>query len=87
MAWAFVIIDFVGLSEFFVPYYGAVVLSGTVAAIVMPRIPPLSRKRDVYYEQAGKQLTEALPPGRHLWSWGFELAARRARRAPRALAL
>ena len=87
VAWAFVIIDFVGLSEFFVPYYGAVVLSGTVAAIVMPRIPPLSRKRDVYYEQAGKQLTEALSPGRHLWSWGFELAARRARRAPRALAL
>ena len=82
VAFALVILNFVGLGDLFVPYYGAIVLSGTVAAIIMPRIPPLSRKRDVYYGPAGKQIAEELPPGRSLWSWGFELAVWRARRAP-----
>ena len=84
VAFALVIINFVGLGELFLPYYGAIVLSGTVAAIIMPRIPPLSRKRDVYYAPAGKQIAEELPPGRSLWSWGLELAVTRACRAPAA---
>ena len=87
LAFALVIIDFVGLSELFVPYYGAILLAGLVAAIIMPRLPPLSRKRDIYYELAGKQITEDLPPGRSLLSWGFELAVWRARRAPTVSAL
>lgn len=87
LAFALVIIDFVGLSELFVPYYGAILLAGVVAAIIMPRLPPLSRKRDIYYELAGKQITEDLPPGRSLLSWGFELAVWRARRAPTVSAL
>jgi nucleoside recognition membrane protein YjiH len=87
LAFALVIINFVALGEYFVPYYGAIVLSGTVAAIIMPRIPPLSWKRDVYYGPAGKQIAEELPEGRSLWSWGLELAVARARRAPTAVAL
>ena len=87
LAFALVIIDFVGLSELFLPYYGAILLAGVVAAIIMPRLPPLSRKRDIYYELAGKQITEDLPPGRRLLSWGFELAVWRARRAPTVSAL
>ena len=87
LAFALVIIDFVGLSELFLPYYGAILLAGLVAAIIMPRLPPLSRKRDIYYELAGKQITEDLPPGRSLLSWGFELAVWRARRAPTVSAL
>ena len=87
LAFALVIIDFVGLSELFLPYYGAILLAGVVAAIIMPRLPPLSRKRDIYYELAGKQITEDLPPGRSLLSWGFELAVWRARRAPTVSAL
>ena len=47
----------------------------------------MSRKRDIYYELAGKQITEDLPPGRSLLSWGFELAVWRARRAPTVSAL
>ena len=82
VAFAFVIINFVDLGELFVPYYGTIVLSGTVAATIMPRIPPLSRKRDVYYAPAGKQISEELPQGRTLWSWSLELAVGRARRAP-----
>ena len=87
LAFALVIIDFVGRSELFLPYYGAILLAGVVAAIIMPRLPPLSRKRDIYYELAGKQITEDLPPGRSLLSWGFELAVWRARRAPTVSAL
>lgn len=82
VAFAFVIADFLDMGELFFPYYGTIVLSGVVAAIIMPRIPPLSRKRDVYYEDAGRQIVEDRPAGRSLASWGLELALARARRAP-----
>ncbi len=82
VAFAFVIIDFLGLGALFVPYYGAIVLSGTIAAVIMPRIPPLSRKRDEYYGPAGKQIAEERPDGEGLWAWGMDLAVQKARRAP-----
>lgn len=87
VAFALVIINFIGLGEMFLPFYGTVVLSGTVAAIIMPRIPPLSRKRNEYYAPAGKQIAEEVPPGRSLLSWALELAVWRARRAPGPAAL
>ena len=87
VAFALVIVNFIGLGELFLSYYGTVVLAGTVAAVIMPRIPPLSRKRDEYYAPAGKQIAEEVPPGRNLLSWGIELAVWRARRAPGPVAL
>ncbi len=82
VAFAFVIIEFLDLGALFVPYYGAIVLSGTIAAVIMPRIPPLSRKRDVYYGPVGKQIAEERPDGEGLWAWGMDLAVQKARRAP-----
>ena len=82
VAFAFVIIEFIGLVHLFLPYYGTVLVAGAMAAIIMPRIPPLSRKSDNYYAPIGKQLAEESPRTRSLLSWGLELAILRARRAP-----
>ena len=82
VAFAFVIIEFIGLVHLFLPYYGTVLVAGTMAAIIMPRIPPLSRKSDNYYAPIGKQLAEESPKTRSLLSWGLELGILRARRAP-----
>ena len=82
VAFAFVIIEFIGLAHLFLPYYGTVLVAGAMAAIIMPRIPPLSRKSDNYYAPIGKQLAEESPRTRSLLSWGLELAILRARRAP-----
>src|SRR5690606_19702988 len=45
-----VVLNQVGLTKYFGIYYLTVALAGIVAAIIMPRIPPLSRKKDTYYQ-------------------------------------
>ena len=48
VAFAKVVADFAGVGEHFLPLYGAVAVSGIAAAIILPRLPPLSRKKDRY---------------------------------------
>lgn len=76
-----IVADAVGLSHLFPQYYAVVVLAGLIAAIITPRLPPLSRIPDAYSE-AGKQLTEDLEPDGGLWRAGIDAAVKRAERAP-----
>lgn len=48
ITFSIVILSYMNLDHLFVPYYVTIVLSGFVAALVLPRIPPLSRKPDTY---------------------------------------
>ncbi|PTX48488.1 nucleoside recognition membrane protein YjiH [Melghirimyces profundicolus] len=66
------------LDHLFVPYYLTIVIAGFVAAVVMPRIPPLSRKPDDYYKGAFKKLDERIPAGNTAFGWGIRQAAVRA---------
>ncbi|MDQ0339840.1 nucleoside recognition membrane protein YjiH [Caldalkalibacillus uzonensis] len=61
ITFSLVVISFLDLGHLFVPFYLTVTLAGIVAAIVMPRTPPLSRKEDTYYEPVGKQINETIP--------------------------
>ena len=81
VAFAVVVIDTIGLLDYFVPYYGAIFASGMVAAVILPRIPPLSRKRDEYHEGAERQ-GESLPENQSALSWGLSQAKERAASAP-----
>lgn len=72
------IISQVKLGHMFVPFYLTVLFSGLVAAIIMPRIPPLSRKKDTYHIDNGKSKEEAIPSGYNPLSWGLKVAADRA---------
>lgn len=47
ITFSLVVIDTVGLSSMFLPFYLTVTLASLVAAIIMPKLPPLSRKKDV----------------------------------------
>ena len=73
-----VVLDQVGLIHLFGPYYLAVSLAGVIAAIIMPRIPPLSRKKDDYFTGDKKDLGEDIPKGFTTVSWGTHLATNRA---------
>lgn len=73
-----VVLDQVGLIHLFGPYYLAVSLAGVIAAIIMPRIPPLSRKKDDYFTGDKKDLGEDIPKGFTTVSWGTHLAINRA---------
>lgn len=62
----------------FVQFYATVVVCGVVAAVVCPRIPPLSWKKDTYYGPVGKQINEEVPDGISTLQWGFQKAVEKA---------
>ncbi|MGA9287189.1 MAG: YjiH family protein [Anaerobacillus sp.] len=78
IAFSLVVISFIGLEEMFVPFYFTVVVAGLTAAIICPRIPPLSRKADTYYEGTGKQISEDVPEGVSSFKWGMQKALEKA---------
>ena len=81
VAFSLVVANVVGIGHLFLPFYIAVSLACVVAAIIMPRIPPLSRKPDTYYEPVGKQIDDNIPEGVSLVKWGFKEARRKASEA------
>ncbi len=86
VAFAVVVINFVNLGRYFLHFYGAIFVSGMVAAMVLPRIPPLSRVPNVRVGPEEPQ-NEVAPTGRGPVSWGLELAKQRAAEVPPAAAM
>lgn len=78
ITFSLIVISQVGLAKMFVPFYATVVLSGLVAAIIMPRIPPLSWKPDTYYNGEEKEEKELIPEGYSPLKWGYSKAVERA---------
>ena len=76
-----IVAQFVGLSHLFVEYYLTVVVAGLIAALITPRIPPLSRIPDLYSE-VGKQLNEDVSTAGGLWKAGLTKALDKAQHAP-----
>lgn len=76
-----IVADSVGISHLFLQYYAVVVICGLVAALITPRLPPLSRIPDDYSE-AGQQLHEDLDPAGGLLRAGAKAALSRAAAAP-----
>lgn len=74
-----VIISQVGLSHLFVPFYLTILLAGVVAAVVSPRIPPLSRKADTYITDTADTDQETIPEGYTPFAWGMSQAVEKAR--------
>lgn len=82
VAFCLVVVDYIGINHLFGEYYLAVVVAGIAAAVITPRLPPLSRKKDLYYAASGKQISEHVPPGESMLGWGCKLAMVRAKNAP-----
>ncbi|RWZ58056.1 YjiH family protein [Halobacillus fulvus] len=78
IAFSLVIASFLSIDHMFVSFYFTVVVCGIVAAIICPRIPPLSWKKDTYYEPVGKQMAEEVPEGVSTFRWGVDQAVRKA---------
>ena len=78
ITFSLIIISQVDLDHMFIPFYLTVLLAGITAAIIMPRIPPLSRKPDEYYVENANKQTETIPEGYTSFSWGYAQAIDRA---------
>lgn len=88
IAFALLVASFIGISHLFVPFYLTVMTAGLVAAVIVPRLPPLSRKPDTYHEPAGCRIQEENTSGQNLFRYSIGMAVARAENAPgpRALA-
>lgn len=75
-----VIIQTVGLENMFIPFYLTVIFAGFIAALIMPRIPPLSRISNTYIEGVEPQGDETIPEGYNLLTYGYEKALNRAKK-------
>ena len=62
ITFSIVVLAQVGLMEHFGMYYLLICLIGIVCALILPRIPPLSLKKDTYLVE-GKAMPEGLPEG------------------------
>ncbi|ERH48843.1 membrane protein [Ectopseudomonas chengduensis] len=82
IAFSLLITSFMKLDHLFVPFYLTVVVAGLAAAIITPRIPPLSWKTDEYVVGVGKQINEDVPAGTSLLRWGLLQAVKRANANP-----
>lgn len=78
-----VVIEQVGLGAYFLPFYLTVCAAGVAAALIVPKLPPLSRKKDIFIngEERIKD-DDVVPAGHNSLSWGYELALKKAEQAP-----
>ena len=77
ITFSLVVLDQVGLLEYFGVYYLLICFVGIVCAIVCPRIPPLSWKKDTYLVP-GRAMSEKLPDGyENSRQYGMALAMER----------
>lgn len=74
------ILSYMNLENYFAPYYLTVLFAGFVAALIMPRIPPLSRKADTGYEHVELKKETAIPEGTTPVKWGLVQAVDKARK-------
>ena len=78
-----VVIGQVKLEYLFAPFYLTVCLAGIVAAIIVPRLPPLRFKKDVLIDgEEPDGNAELVPEGKTLFKHSLDVALTKAEKAP-----
>ncbi len=80
ITFSLVVISQVGLEHMFLPFYLIVSFAGIVAAIIVPKLPPLSKVPDTYYTSTPHR--EDIPDGMTPAQYGLKLALNKADHAP-----
>jgi len=75
-----VVLSQVELEHMFIPFYLIVSLAGIVAAVIVPRLPPLSKVPNSYYKNQPQR--EDIPKGISAARHGFRMALEKADKAP-----
>jgi nucleoside recognition membrane protein YjiH len=79
ITFSLVVIAQVGLEHLFAPFYLTVCMAGIVAAIIVPRLPPLSGKQDLFITGEARQVDdEVIPVGQSAVLWGIRQALYKA---------
>ncbi|MBE6961513.1 MAG: YjiH family protein [Ruminococcaceae bacterium] len=72
------IADTIGIAHLFPSFYLSICIVGIVLAIILCRIPPISKLPDTYQETVGKQLDEDVPSNKGLLAHAVEISCKRA---------
>lgn len=80
ITFSLVVIAEVGLEHMFLPFYLTVGVAGIVAAIILPKLPPLKHIPDTYYVE--QPHAEDIPEGMTARRYGLDLAMKKAEKAP-----
>ena len=80
ITFSLVVISQVGLEHMFLPFYLVVSFAGIVAAIIVPKLPPLSKVPDTYYTNVPHR--EDIPEGMTPAQYGLKLALNKAEHSP-----
>ena len=80
ITFSLVVISQVGLDHMFLPFYLIVTLAGVAAAIIVPKLPPLSRVPESYY--TGVSHREDIPDNMKPSQYGLKLALEKADKSP-----
>ncbi|RBW69207.1 YjiH family protein [Bacillus taeanensis] len=75
-----VILSYMELQHLFFQYYLTIVIAGLAAAIICPRIPPLSTKPDTFFEKVEAKGDNVVPKGVSPFKWGILKATAEAKR-------
>ena len=74
-----VIAGMLDIDHIFPLLYLTICIAGVVSAVIVPRIPPLSRIPDTYYTE--NDYTEHVPKGISKFKWGLQQATERAEKS------
>jgi nucleoside recognition membrane protein YjiH len=83
ITFSIVILQYLDLEAYFVPYYATILIAGLVAAVIMPRIRPLSKKPDTGYEKTELKAEDMIPEGVSQIQWGLNNAVVKAKKNDR----
>ena len=81
LPFSIVIAETLGLSHMFFAFYGSICIATFVAGIIIPRLGPVSKIKDEYFEGAEKDIAEETPEGVSTFSWAVTQATKRASNA------
>ena len=73
-----VVLENVGLTDYFGKFYLTVGVAGIVAALILPRLHPLAGKADKYKSKEVKAQAENIPEGFSKNEWALQLAVKKA---------
>ncbi|MDE5977375.1 MAG: YjiH family protein [Turicibacter sp.] len=79
VTFSLVVINTVGLGNMFIPFYCTVTIASLVAAIVLPKLPPLSKKEDRFYDGTLKTDKDEIPVGSRGFHYGLSKAVEKAK--------
>jgi nucleoside recognition membrane protein YjiH len=82
ITFALVVATVAGIEHLFISWYGVVIVACLLAAVITPRLPPLSRKDDLYLSGAEDEGALSAGDSRSLLNEAWQSALQRAEQSP-----